>query len=36
MAQWESALVKPYPPERMKIVQTGYDKRDQLVGADKT
>ena len=24
------ALVKPYPPERMRIVQTGYDKRDLL------
>lgn len=24
------ALVKPIPPERMRIVQTGYDKRDRL------
>jgi putative SOS response-associated peptidase YedK len=23
------ALVKPFPPERMRIVQTGYDKRDR-------
>jgi putative SOS response-associated peptidase YedK len=26
------ALVKPFPPERMRIVQTGYDKRDRLEG----
>ncbi len=25
-------LVKPYPPEGMRIVQTGYDKRDRLSG----
>lgn len=24
------ALVKPYPPESMRIVQSGYDKRDLL------
>ena len=24
------ALVKPFPPDRMRIVQTGYDKRDRL------
>ena len=24
------ALVKPYPTERMRIVQTGFDKRDLL------
>ena len=24
------ALVKPFPPEHMRIVQTGYDKRDRL------
>ena len=30
------ALVKPFPPERMRIVQTGYDKRDRLEGADTT
>jgi putative SOS response-associated peptidase YedK len=28
------ALVKPFPPERMRIVQTGYDKRDCLDGAE--
>lgn len=25
-------LVKPFPPEMMKLVQTGYDKRDRLEG----
>jgi putative SOS response-associated peptidase YedK len=24
------ALCKPYPPERMRLVQTAYDKRDLL------
>lgn len=24
------SLVKPFAPERMRIVQTGYDKRDRL------
>jgi putative SOS response-associated peptidase YedK len=28
------ALVKPFPPERMRIVQTGYDKRDRLGDAE--
>lgn len=27
-------LVKPFPPERMRIVQTGYDKRDRLADTD--
>jgi putative SOS response-associated peptidase YedK len=26
------ALVKPYPREHMRIVQTGYDNRDRLYG----
>ena len=26
------ALVKPFPPENIRIVQTGYDKRDRLDG----
>ena len=24
------AFVKPFPPDRMRSVQTGYDKRDRL------
>lgn len=24
------ALVKPFPPEHMRLVQTGYDKTDRL------
>jgi hypothetical protein len=30
------ALVKPFPPKRMRIVQSAYDKRDRLEGADTT
>jgi hypothetical protein len=26
------ALCKPYPPERMRLVQTGYEKRDLHAG----
>jgi putative SOS response-associated peptidase YedK len=35
---WQEALalVRPFPPEHMRIVQTGYDKRDRLEGADTT
>ena len=36
-AQWmdgscseAAALLKPYPPERMRLVQTGYEKKDLL------
>jgi putative SOS response-associated peptidase YedK len=30
-AQEAMALAREYPPEQMQIVQTGYEKEDQLV-----